>query len=119
MAKNPLCGAEIQSLYFKINGLNGKRLFNSGEFIPELNNKLWRRRRGIYMCPQLPWALWWGESALGTFKSALQVSTVVEGSSKAVVKNSREVVCAIRILFKRVLINYSLNSRPKALRSVM
>ena len=44
------------------------------------------------MCPQLPWALWWGESALGTFKSALQVSTVVVSSSKAVVKNSKVVV---------------------------
>jgi hypothetical protein len=44
------------------------------------------------MCPQLPWALWWGESTLGTFKSALQVSTVVVSSSKTVVKNSKEIV---------------------------
>jgi hypothetical protein len=45
------------------------------------------------MCPQLPWALWWGVSSLGTFKSALLVSTVVVvSSSKAVVKNSKVVV---------------------------
>jgi hypothetical protein len=51
------------------------------------------RRRGVRMSPQLPWALWWGVSSQGTFKSALQVSTVVVvSSSKAVVKNSTVVV---------------------------
>jgi hypothetical protein len=49
------------------------------------------------MCPQLPWALWWGESVLGTFKSAPQVSTVVVSSRKAVVKNIKVVVKSTRL----------------------